>query len=180
VCNQQRRNGATDPLWFRSSRRVRSKRRVAARGVSDYVAASYLSHSKCSVLNTPLASKQYLVAWATGVAFFRRRWLRDRLRSPPVAEFVVVPGYDKEPTMPAYRIYSEGDDGNFSSAPEFVECADDKEIVDKAMPGDERSRFRNLGTRPFGREASTKPSMGSFHLSWRPHGPPVLSENPCR
>jgi hypothetical protein len=37
--------------------------------------------------------------------------------------------------MPAYRIYREGDDGNFSSAPEFVECADDKEVVDRAMQG---------------------------------------------
>jgi hypothetical protein len=37
--------------------------------------------------------------------------------------------------MPAYRIYSEGDDGNFSSAPEFVECADDNEAVDRAMHG---------------------------------------------
>ena len=37
--------------------------------------------------------------------------------------------------MPAYRIYSEGDDGNFSSAPEFVECADDNEAVDRAMQG---------------------------------------------
>jgi hypothetical protein len=34
--------------------------------------------------------------------------------------------------MPAYRIYSVGNDGNFSSAPEFVECADDKEVVAKA------------------------------------------------
>ena len=37
--------------------------------------------------------------------------------------------------MPAYRIYSEGDDGNFSSAPDFVECADDREAVDKAIQG---------------------------------------------
>jgi hypothetical protein len=34
--------------------------------------------------------------------------------------------------MPAYRIYTVGDDGNFSNAPEFVVCADDKEAVEKA------------------------------------------------
>jgi hypothetical protein len=34
--------------------------------------------------------------------------------------------------MPAYRIYSVGDDGNFSNAPEFIECADDKAAVEKA------------------------------------------------
>jgi hypothetical protein len=34
--------------------------------------------------------------------------------------------------MPSYRIYTIGDDGNFSSAPEFVVCADDKEAVEKA------------------------------------------------
>jgi hypothetical protein len=35
-------------------------------------------------------------------------------------------------TMPAYRIYTVGDDGNFSNAPEFVVCADDKEAIEKA------------------------------------------------
>jgi hypothetical protein len=34
--------------------------------------------------------------------------------------------------MPAYRIYTVGDDGNFSNAPEFIVCADDKEAVEKA------------------------------------------------
>jgi hypothetical protein len=37
--------------------------------------------------------------------------------------------------MRAYRIYAVGDDGNFSNAPDFVRCADDKEAVDKAMQG---------------------------------------------
>jgi hypothetical protein len=34
--------------------------------------------------------------------------------------------------MPAYRIYISSDDGKFSSAPEFLVCADDKEAVEKA------------------------------------------------
>lgn len=34
--------------------------------------------------------------------------------------------------MPAYRIYTVGDDGNFSNAPVFVVWADDKEAVEKA------------------------------------------------
>jgi hypothetical protein len=37
--------------------------------------------------------------------------------------------------MPAYRIYSIGNDGYLSSAPEFGECDDDKDAVEKAMQG---------------------------------------------
>jgi hypothetical protein len=33
--------------------------------------------------------------------------------------------------MPAYRIYTVGDDANFSNAPEFVVCADDKEAIER-------------------------------------------------
>jgi len=36
-------------------------------------------------------------------------------------------------SMPAYRVYTIRDDGNFSNASEFIECADDKEAIEKAM-----------------------------------------------
>ena len=35
--------------------------------------------------------------------------------------------------MPTYRIYAVGHDGHYSGPPEVVECADDREIVEKAM-----------------------------------------------
>jgi hypothetical protein len=35
--------------------------------------------------------------------------------------------------MPAYRIYTIGNEGYFSSAPVFVESADDKAAIEKAM-----------------------------------------------
>ncbi len=35
--------------------------------------------------------------------------------------------------MPAYRVYTIRDDGNFSNDSEFIECADDKEAIEKAM-----------------------------------------------
>ena len=35
--------------------------------------------------------------------------------------------------MPAYRIYTIGNEGYFSSAPVFVETADDKAAIEKAM-----------------------------------------------
>jgi hypothetical protein len=40
--------------------------------------------------------------------------------------------------MPAYRIYTVGNDGYCSSAPAFVESADDKAAVEKAMQGKNR------------------------------------------
>jgi hypothetical protein len=37
--------------------------------------------------------------------------------------------------MPAYRIYTIGNDGYFSSAPAFVESTDDKAAIENAMQG---------------------------------------------
>jgi hypothetical protein len=35
--------------------------------------------------------------------------------------------------MPKYRIFTVGRDAHFSGVPQTVECADDKEAVEKAM-----------------------------------------------
>jgi hypothetical protein len=35
--------------------------------------------------------------------------------------------------MPTYRIYTVGRDGTFLGAPEVAECADDEEVVARAM-----------------------------------------------
>jgi hypothetical protein len=35
--------------------------------------------------------------------------------------------------MPTYRIFTVGHDQHFSGMPEFVECVDDNEAVDRAM-----------------------------------------------
>ena len=35
--------------------------------------------------------------------------------------------------MPKYRIFTVGHDQHFVGVPEFVECVDDNEAVDKAM-----------------------------------------------
>jgi hypothetical protein len=41
----------------------------------------------------------------------------------------------KDLPMPAYRIYTIGNDGYFSSAPAFVESTDDKAAIENAMQG---------------------------------------------